>query len=107
MARGGGYLSMAPLCKGSWQPVGLTEGLTVVGSRQSLRHRLWRRHLPLHKGGQRVEKVRHASQKCQHFFEEMQPAACTLFPAPGRENSAEGVLMMQENISFLHAHEVF
>ena len=50
MARGGGYLSMAPLCKGSWQPVGLTEGLTVVGSRQSLRHRLWRRHLPLHKG---------------------------------------------------------
>src|SRR5699024_10821031 len=27
---------------------------------------------------ERVEKVRHASQKCKHFFEGMQPAACTL-----------------------------
>ena len=70
---------------------------------------------------ERVEKVRHASQKCKHFFEGMQPAAYTLgskgdprphwraekcffrcscprkkqilihFPAPRRENSAEGL----------------
>ena len=61
----GHFQPKAPLCKGSWQPVGLTEGLSVSGDRggqghlphQSLRHRLRRRHLPLHKGG--FESGRH------------------------------------------------
>ncbi|HIT25481.1 MAG TPA: hypothetical protein IAC27_05530 [Candidatus Enterenecus avicola] len=81
---------------------------------------------------ERVEEVRHASQKCKHFFEGMQPAAriigskddpiphwraeqcffrCSCprkkqisiyFSIFGWKNSAEGFLTMQDHLSFLH-----
>ncbi|OUP63684.1 hypothetical protein B5F12_07490 [Pseudoflavonifractor sp. An176] len=83
-------------------------------------------------GFERVEKVRHASQKCKHFFEGMQPAArrigskddpiphwraemcffrCSCprkkqiliyFSILGWKNSAEGFLTMQDHLPFLH-----
>ncbi|MCI7474153.1 MAG: hypothetical protein MSB10_10860, partial [Clostridiales bacterium] len=82
---------------------------------------------------QRVEKARHASQKCKHFFEGMQPAAshaqsahaCGLgsvfskahvlgknsfllcFAACGRQNSAEGFSLVQEHIPLLHQFRLF
>ena len=83
-------------------------------------------------GFERVEKVRHASQKCKHFFEGMQPAARRIgskddpiphwrapdvffsmlmspkktdliyFSILGWKNSAEGFLTMQDHLPFLH-----